>query len=71
MGMTSRSDWGKGDVPNIYTKPLAGHWFPGNAGDATELNTAILFPYLENFATVHTVACKLCAEWTFSPKPKT
>jgi len=75
MEATSRFDRGKGDAPDLYRdlyrKPLAGHWFPGNAGDATELNTAILFPYLENFATVRTVACKLCAEWTLSPKPKT
>jgi hypothetical protein len=42
---------GKGDVPNIYTKPFNGHWFPGNGGDARELDTAILLSYLENFAT--------------------
>ena len=51
MEMASRFGCGKGDVPDIYTKPLAGHWFPGNAGDGSELNTAILFLHLENFAT--------------------
>ena len=71
MEMTSRFDCGKGDVPDIYTKPLAGHWFPGNGGDASELTTAILFLHLENFATSLTVACKPRAEWTFSPEPKT
>ena len=34
MEMTSRFDCGKGDVPDIYRKPLAGYWFPENAGDA-------------------------------------
>jgi hypothetical protein len=62
MKKTSRFCCGKGDVPDIYTKPLAGHWFPGNPGDATELNTAILFLYLENFATSLAVACKPRAE---------
>ncbi|WP_249779683.1 hypothetical protein [Bradyrhizobium sediminis] len=70
MGNTSRLDCGKGDVPDIYTKPFAGHWFPVNAGDARELTTPILFLHLENFATPLTVACKLRAEWTFSPEPK-
>src|ERR1700730_6564805 len=70
MGTTSRFDCGKGDAPDIYRKPLAGHWFPGNAGDSTELNTAILFLHLKNFATSLTVACKPRAEWTFSPKPE-
>ena len=51
MEKTSRFDCGKGDAPNLYRKPLAGYWFPGNAGDAIELNTAILLPYLKNFAT--------------------
>jgi hypothetical protein len=46
MGITSRFDCGKGDAPDLYRKPLAGHWFPGNAGDTRELNTAILLPYL-------------------------
>jgi hypothetical protein len=44
--------------PYLYTKPFAGHWFPGNGGDDSELNTAILFLHLENFATSQTVACK-------------
>jgi hypothetical protein len=55
MEATSRFDRGKGDAPDLYRdlyrKPLAGHWFPGNAGDALELNTAILLLHLENFAT--------------------
>ena len=51
METTSRFDCGKGDAPDLYRKPLAGHWFPGNAGVALELNTAILFLHLENFAT--------------------
>ena len=34
MEMTSRFVCGKGDAPDPYRKPLAGHWFPGNAGDA-------------------------------------
>ena len=46
MEATSRFDCGKGDAPDLYRKPLAGHWFPGNAGDALELNTAILFLHL-------------------------
>src|SRR3982074_2458237 len=33
MEITSHFDCGKGDAPDIYRKPLAGHWFPGNAGD--------------------------------------
>jgi hypothetical protein len=36
----------KGDALDVYRKPFAGHWFPGNTGDAGELNTAILFLYL-------------------------
>jgi hypothetical protein len=43
MEITSRFDCGKGDAPNLYRKPLGWHWFPGNARDALELNTAILF----------------------------
>ena len=70
MEMTSHFVCAKGDAPDLYTKPFTGHWFPGNAGDARELNTAILFLHLENFATPLTVACKPRAEWTFSPKPK-
>ena len=58
MKKTPRFGCGKGDVPDIYTKPLAGHWFPGNAGDGAELNTAILFLHFKNFATFLTVACK-------------
>src|ERR1700687_1728718 len=47
MEKTSRFACGKGDAPgDPYRKPLAGRWFPGNAGAACELNTAILFPYL-------------------------
>ena len=49
---------GKGDVPDIYTKPFVGQWFPGNGGDARELTMAILFLHLDNFATSLTVACK-------------
>jgi hypothetical protein len=62
MDMTSRFDCGKGDAANPYRKPLAGHWFPGNAGATRELNTVILLPHLENFATSVTVACKQRAE---------
>ena len=51
MEMTSRFDRRKGDAPDLYRKPLAGHWFPGNAGAACELNTAIPFLYLDNFTT--------------------
>ena len=51
MEMTSRCGCGTGDVPDIYTKPLTGHWFPGNGGDGSELPKAILFLHLENFAT--------------------
>jgi hypothetical protein len=58
MEKTPRFGCGKGAVSDIYTKPLTGHWFPGNAGDGAELNTAILFLHLENFATLLTVACK-------------
>jgi len=68
MEMTSRFVCGKGDAPDLYTKPLTGHWFPGNAGDASELNTAILLPYLGNFATPAGVACKRRAEWTYIPE---
>ena len=59
---TPHFDCVKGDAPDIYTKPLAGHWFPGNTGDAKQLNTAILFLHLENFATSLAVACKPRAE---------
>ena len=65
MEMTSRFVCGKGDVPDIYTKPFVGQWFPGNGGDARELTMAILFLHLDNFATSLTVACKARAEWTF------
>ena len=51
MEMTSRFICGKRDASNLYTKPLDGHWFPGNALDGRELNTAILFLHLENFVT--------------------
>ena len=51
MEKASRFGCGTGDVSNIYTKPPAGHWFPGNAGDAIELNTAILLSHHMNFAT--------------------
>ena len=58
------------DAPDLYRKPLAGHWFPGNAGpDGALVHLAISFPYLDNFATTSTmIACKARAEWTFSPK---
>ena len=62
MDMTSRFDCGKGDAANTYRKPLAGHWFPGNAGATRELNTVILLLHLENFATSVTIACKQRAE---------
>jgi 4-alpha-glucanotransferase len=52
MEATSRFLCGKGDAPDIYTKPLAAHWFPGNTGDGSELSTAILFLHLMNFVTV-------------------
>src|ERR1035437_5775304 len=71
MEMASHFVCGKGDVPDIYIRPFNGHWFPWNAGDGTELNTAILFLHLKNYATSPTVACKRRAEWTFSPKLKT
>jgi hypothetical protein len=58
MEKTPHFGCGKGDVTNIYTKQLAGHWFPGNAGDDAELSTAILFPHFKNLATLLTVACK-------------
>jgi hypothetical protein len=51
MERTSRFFCGKRDAPDLYTKPFAGHWFPGNARYRTELNTAILFLHLKNFAT--------------------
>ena len=70
MGMRSRSGCGTGQVPDIYTKPFTGHWFPGNDGDGSTLPKAILFPHLENFATSWIVACKPRAEWTFSPEPE-
>ena len=44
MEMTSHFVCAKGDALDIYTKPFTGHWFPGNVGEAGELNTAILFP---------------------------
>jgi hypothetical protein len=69
MEKTSRFVCGKRDVSDLYTKPFAGYWFPGNVGDGSELNTAILFLHLENSATPQVVACKRRAEWTFSPKP--
>ena len=68
MEMTSRFVRGKRDAPDLYRKPFAGHWFPGNAGDASELNTAILLPHLGNFATPAGVACKRRAEWTYIPE---
>jgi hypothetical protein len=71
MDITSRFDCGKGDAANPYRKPLAGYWFPGNAGATRELNTVILLLHLENFATSLTVACKQRAEWTFTPELKT
>jgi hypothetical protein len=33
MEMASHFVCGKGDVPDIYTKPFNGRWFPGNGGD--------------------------------------
>src|SRR5580692_879922 len=52
MEVASRFLCWKGDAPDIYTKPLAAHWFPGNTGDLGELSTAICFPHLMNFVTV-------------------
>lgn len=49
--MTSRSGCGEGNVPGIYKKPPARNWFPGNGGGVSELDTAILFLFLANFAT--------------------
>ena len=62
MELVSRFDCGNGDVPNIYRKPLAGHWFPGNVGVAIELSTAIFFLYLQNSRRSPTVICKRRAE---------
>jgi hypothetical protein len=59
---------GKGDVADIYTKPRKSIGSGGNRRTEPELNTAILFLHLENFAALCTVACKQRAEWTFSPK---
>src|ERR1044072_6551707 len=59
----------KGDVADIYTKPRRTIGSGGNRRTGPELNTAILFLHLENFATPGIVACKQRAEWTFSPKP--
>ena len=69
---TSRFLCGKETFRTYIQSRSSGHWFPGN-GEATasELNTAILFLHLENFATPRSdVACKQRAEWTFSPKPE-
>jgi hypothetical protein len=71
MEITFRFVGGKGNVPDVHTKPFAAHWFPGNGMDGGELNTAILFLHLENFATLRDVACKQRAEWTFSAEPET
>ena len=51
LEMRSRFACGTRDAFDLYTKPLDGHWFPWNALDSGELNTAILFLHLENFAT--------------------
>jgi hypothetical protein len=52
MKMRAHFVCAKGDALDIYRKPFAGHWFPGNVGDAGTLNTAILFPNQQNFATI-------------------
>jgi hypothetical protein len=62
MKITSRFDCRKGDAPNVYRKPLTGHWFPGNVGVATELNAAIFFLDLQNPRRSPTVVCKRHAE---------
>src|SRR6266404_4800087 len=70
METTSLFDCGKGDVPDIYRSRSPGIGSRGTPGIA-ESKTAILFEDRENFVTPLTVACKRCAEWTFSPKLKT
>jgi hypothetical protein len=60
--LASRFDCRNGDAPNVYRKPLAGHWFPGNVGVAIELNTAIFFLYLQNSRRPLAVVSKRRAE---------
>jgi len=68
--MTSRSQ--EGDAPGLYTKPLVGHWFPGNAGQGRALNIVYPLPVFRQFRDASwVVACKARAEWTFSLKPET
>ena len=52
MEMTSRCFCGTRDVPDTYTKPFTGHWFPGNSAEASELTTAILFRTFREFRDV-------------------
>ena len=60
----------EGDVPGLHRKPLAGQWFPGNAGRGRALDTVYLLPYSGQFRdALLTFACKPRAEWTFSLKP--
>jgi len=48
---------------DLYRKPFNGQWFPGNVVASGELNTAILFPPLANFATSRRpLPCKQRAE---------
>src|ERR1700730_16685164 len=49
MEMTSRLREG---VPNLYTKPLTGHWFPGNGGEDRALDTFYHLPALGQFRDV-------------------
>ena len=60
--ITSRFVCGKGDAPDIHKSRSPAIGSPGNCGDAGALNSAILLPYLEKFATSPTVACKRRAE---------
>src|SRR6202040_1148211 len=68
--MTSHFVCAKGDALDIYTKPFAGHWFPGNGGGARALKTAIILRNIWNSRRLRPVVCKWRAEWTFSPEPE-
>ena len=60
MEMTSRLREG---IPNLYTKPLTGYWFPGNGGEDRTLDTFYPPPKLGQFRDVlPPVACKPRAE---------
>ena len=49
MEMTSRFVCGKGDAPDLYRKPLAGHWFPGNGGDGQRVKHGYPLPASREF----------------------